>query len=169
MMPLIIGEVIAVALVIGGFALLGVANIYRADLGKVALGAALGAIIILANHLWLSFTVDKEIKKYLEIRGSGEMNDEEIEIFTKKHSAAIQGAMKLSSLIRTVSMLVMLVVAFITGWFNPIATAIPMLAFRFVISAAEVIKSKNNPKPDPSKFIKYEDGDENTDEEKEDK
>jgi xanthine/uracil/vitamin C permease (AzgA family) len=95
------------------------------------------------------------------------MDDEAIAAITRKQTAEIQTAMKLSSMARTVSMLIVLVIAFITGWFSPIATAIPMLALRPILMVAELIKSKNNPKPDPSKFIKYEDEDENT-EEKED-
>ena len=153
--PLAIGEVIVCGLTIGGFALADLLDLYATDYFKVVLGALLGAIIILANHLWLSLTVDREIKKYLDIRGSREMDEEEIESFTRQHSAAIQKAMASSTVIRTGAMLAMLVLAFVTGWFNPIATAIPMFALRPILSAAELIKSKSAPKPDPTKFIKY--------------
>jgi hypothetical protein len=168
LLPIIIGEIIVAVLTCVGFILLKLVGIYTTDLGKVAMGAMLGAMIIVVNHGWLSLTVDREIKKYLEIRGNKEMSEEEADLFTKKHSTAIQNAIKISSVIRTVLMLATLLIAFLTGWFNPIAAAIPMFAMRFVLMATELIKSKNNPKPDPAKFIKYEDADENTDDKKED-
>jgi hypothetical protein len=39
-------------------------------------------------------------------------------------------------------MLVALVIAFLLDWFNPIATAIPLLAFRPLLTAIEMIKGK---------------------------
>ena len=155
LLPILIGEIVVVALVCAGFAIAELCDLYHTDFFKVVIGALLGAIIILANHLWLSLTVDREIRKYLEIRGSRQMDEEEIESFTKQHSAAIQKAMASSTVIRTGAMLAMLVLAFITGWFNPIATAIPMFALRPILSVAELIRSKNAPQPDPAKFIKY--------------
>ena len=165
--PLIIGEIVVAALVCGGFALVGWLNLYHTDFGRVVLGAILGAAVMLANHAWLSLTVDREIKKYLEIRGSSDMSDEEAESFTKKHSAAIQKAMAVSTVTRTASIFVVLILAFITGWFNPLSTAIPMFALRPILSVAELIKSKNDPKPDPAKFRKY-DWDEEENKKKED-
>lgn len=168
LLPLIIGEVIVVGLVIGGYTAVDLCGIYDTDYGKVVLGAMLGAAVILINHLCLSLSVDREIKKYLEVRGSSEMSEEEAESFTKQHSTRIQKAMALSTVIRTVSMFGVLILAFLTGWFNPLATAIPIFALRFILYATELIKSKSNPKPDPTKFIKYEwDDDKNKEKEEE--
>ncbi len=160
LIPLAIGEIFVAALVCLGFVIAELTGLYHTELYKVILGAALGVVIILANHLLLSLTVDREINKYLQLRGSREMSDEEAEEFTKRHSLAIQKAMALSNVIRTVCMLALLVLAFITGWFNPIATAIPMFTLRPIMHAVELIKAKSNPKPDPAKFIKYEEPEE---------
>lgn len=167
--PLAIGEIIVAALVCVGFIAVDMLTKYEISYIQVILGAILGAAVIIGNHAWLTLTVDGEIKKYLQKRGSKEMSEEEADAFTKQHTASIQKAISLSSIVRTVSIFAVLILAFITKWFNPLATAIPMFAMRFVIMATEMIRSKNNPKPDPSKFIRYDDEDKNTDEEKEDK
>ena len=167
LLPLIAGEAIVAALVIGGFFAADLLGLYHTEFGKVVLGAMLGAAVILGNHLWLSLTVDREIKKYLEIRGNREMSDEEAESFTKLHSATIQKAMATSTVVRTGSIFVVLILAFITGWFNPIATAIPMFTLRPILYIIEMIKSKSNPTPNPEKFIKYDWDEENKDKEKE--
>lgn len=166
LVPTIVGEAVVVALVCLGFGIIHFAGLYDFSY-RVVLGAALGAVVIIINHMLLVFAVDREIKKFIENRPEGEMSDEEIKLYTKKQTASVQNAMKISTITRTVSMLVMLVIAFITGWFNPIAAAIPMLAFNVILIVTELIKSRKNPKPDPSKFIKYDDEDKNS-EEKED-
>lgn len=169
LLPILIGEIVVAALVCGGFAIAELCDLYHTDFLKVVLGALLGAAVIVGNHAWLSFTVDKEIKKYLALRGTKEMNEEEADSFTKQHSARIQKTMAASTIVRSASIFVALILAFITGWFNPLAAAIPMFALRPILMVAELIKSKNNPKPDPSKFIKYDwDEDDNNNEEKED-
>ena len=55
--------------------------------------------------------------------------------------------------------------------FNPIAAAIPMFAFRPLISLVDRQMRKHDKTPDPSKFIKYDDEEEKDkeNEEKEDK
>ena len=70
------------------------------------------------------------------------MDEEEAQKFAEENSMPIQNAMKLSFIIRTVSMLAALVVAFILDWFNPIATAIPLLAYRPLLTLIETIKGK---------------------------
>ena len=166
LIPPAIGEAAVILLVCLGFLAADLLGVYEFGI-KIITGALLGALVILGNHLWLIITVDRKINQYLEARGSKEMSEEEAAAFTKSQTAAIQGAMGISNAIRTVSMLVALVLAFLTGWFNPLATAIPMFALRPILTVTELIKSKNNPKPDPSKFIKYEDEEENTDKEDE--
>ena len=166
MLPLIIGEAIVVVLVCIGFLIADGLGAYKFNI-SIIIGAILGALVILGNHVWLILTVDKKVKDYFEIRGRGEMSEKESAAFTKKHSASIQKAMSISSVGRMVSMFLILILAFISGWFNPLATAIPMFTLRPILSVAELIRSKNNPKPDPAKFIKYEQ-DEDIKNEKED-
>ena len=70
------------------------------------------------------------------------MSDEEAEKFAAENSMPIQNAIKTSFIVRTASMLATLVIAFLLDWFNPLATAIPLLAFRPLLSAIELIKGK---------------------------
>ena len=55
---------------------------------------------------------------------------------------AVQNAIKISFILRTASMLVALVIAFLLDRFDPIATAIPLLAFRPLITVIEIVKGK---------------------------
>ena len=122
---------------------------------KIITGVWLGAVVVLLNYTFLTISVDKAINDYMALRGNKEMDDEEAEKFAKEHSMPIQNAIKTSYMIRTASMLITLVIAFILDWFNPIATAIPLLSFRPLLTFIEGIKSKRAPKPNPEKFIKY--------------
>lgn len=163
LLPLLIGEAIVVLLVNILFLILDIAGKYSFDY-RIILGSVLGALVIIVNHAALIIKVDKEIKNFIELRGKQEMTEEEIEAFTKKHSATIQNAMTASFVVRTASIFITLILAFILDWFNPLATAIPMFAFRLIISAAEIIKQKKQ--PDSTKFVKYDFDDDK--EEKED-
>ena len=154
LLPLFIGEAIVAVGTCLVYVALHFLGIYTFSYNIIT-GALLGALVILVNHSALTLSVDREIKKYMEIRGKGDMSDEEVELFTKKHSAAIQNAMTKSFIIRTVSILAVLVLAFVTGWFEPIAAAIPMFAFRPILTVIEMLKKKNQKAPDPSKFVKY--------------
>ena len=160
---LAIGEALAAFLTVLGF--------FVADLAfktgfsySVILGAILGFAVITANHLFLSISVNRAVDKYLAERGTREMSDEEAEKFTNEHSMQIQNSVKTSYIIRTFTMLATLVAAFLLGnIFNPLATVIPMLAYRPVLTLGEIFRRKHDPEPDKSKFIKYD----NEDEEKE--
>lgn len=107
------------------------------------LGALLGAAVIIANFLFLTISVNSAVDSYLKIRGSREMSEEEAEKFTQENSMVIQNKIKVSFIIRTLTMLGTLILAFITGWFNPLCTAIPMLMFRPLVYISEAIKGKD--------------------------
>ena len=165
-LPVIIGEALVALTVCLGFLLADLVGLYNFEL-RIISGALLGGAVIVGNHLWLALTVDKKLKEYMEIRGNREMNEEEADAFVQRHSAAIQRAMATSTIVRTVSIFATLILAFVTGWFNPLATAIPMFALRPILYATELIKSRSNPKPDPTRFKKY-DWDEDKKSQKED-
>ena len=158
--PILIGEVIIALLVCLGFGLLDMLGIYSFDY-RVILGAVLGAAVIIINYAILAISVDMQIKKFIDARGNKEMNEDELREFSSKGTAAVQKAIKASMFLRTGSMLVALVLAFITGWFNPIATAIPMFAFRPILMVVNLLFTKPDKAPDPSKFIRYDYDDEN--------
>lgn len=155
-LTLALGELIVSLLVIGGF---GIASIWL-DINflSVILGALLGSAVTVLNFFFLTLSVNRSVDKYLELRGNTEMTDEEAAAFTAKHSMQIQNAIKTSFIVRIVTMLATLVAAFLLlNVFNPIATAIPLLAYRPVLMAVEIFKMKFNKAPDPSKFIVYND------------
>ena len=123
-------------------------------------GAALGAAVIIFNFAFLSLSVNRAVDEYLTARGERTMTEEEAEKFTNEHSALIQNKIKLSFIIRTVSILVILALAFITKWFNPLCTVIPILAFKPILTFGEMIRKKQDPIPDPNNFVKYEENNE---------
>lgn len=167
LIPLTIGEIAVGLLVCIGFWLADLFGYYDFDY-RIVTGALLGMAVIVANYIFLSMAIDKELRRFVEKRGTKEMDDEEAAAFAKENSTSIQKAIRTSGIIRTASIVLTLVVAFLSKQFNPLATAIPMFAMRPVITAIELIRARSNPKPDPSKFIKYDFDEENKDEEKED-
>jgi hypothetical protein len=84
------------------------------------------------------------------------MTPEEILTFTTEHSMKIQNAIKLSFLVRLLTMVGALVLAFVfIDFINPIATVIPILAYRFILTLGELIRKKFNKQPNPENFILY--------------
>ena len=156
---LAIGEMIVIIMVLAGFL---VASLFvEVNFLGVIFGALLGAAVTVLNLFFLSLSVNRSVDKYLALRGSREMSDEEAAEFTARHSAEIQNAIKLSFIIRTVTILATLVAAFLLmDWFNPIATAIPILAYRAIITCSETVRAKFDKSPDPQSFISYSDEDE---------
>lgn len=139
--PLLAGELIAAALVIIGYA---VASAFtQISVIGAALGALLGAAVSVLNHFFLSVSVNRAVDGYLELRGTTPMTDEEAEKFTAEHSMRIQNALRTSFLARTASMLILLVLAFVTGWFSPLATAIPLLLYRPILTLSELIRIRS--------------------------
>ena len=140
---LIIGEAIISAAVIGVYLLI---QFFMTDAViftyKVITGAVLGSIVTLANYLVLSISVNRAVDKYMEKRGTEEMDDEQAYEFAQKNAMAVQNAATRSYMIRMLTMTATLVLAFILEWFDPIATAIPLLMFRPILFVTEFIKGK---------------------------
>ena len=135
------GEVIVSALVCAAYLILG-----KFDY-TVITGALLGSAVTVANFAVLTFSVNRAVDRYLELRGSREMSEEEAEAFAKEHTMAVQNAAARSFIIRTVSMLAALVAAFLlTDLFSLLATAIPLLMFRPLLYVLELIKPKGEKK-----------------------
>ena len=133
---LLIGEIIvSVGIVVAYIAL----SLYQ---WNVLTGAILGAVVTVLNFLILSMQINKAIDKYMELIGDKEMSEEEAAEFAKKHSLKVQNAVTKSYALRTALMLGSLVIAFITGWFNPLATLIPLIMYKPIIYAIEILKKK---------------------------
>ena len=136
-----IGECLVAIIVVLGFLIAGAFNLYEFSY-QIITGAILGVIVTLLNYTFLILSVDKAINGFLALRGEKEMDEEEAERFAAENAMPVQNAIKTSFIIRTASMLVTLVIAFLLDWFNPLATAIPLLAFRPLLTVIEIIKGK---------------------------
>ena len=145
--------IIALATVLVAF-VLSLITEFKFDYAVIT-GAILGALVMILNFAFLSISVNRAVDEYLAVRGSREMTEEEAERFTAENSMTIQNKIKTSFIIRTTTMLIVLILAFLTGWFNPICTAIPMFAFKPILSLGEFVRRKNDTIPNPSKFINY--------------
>ena len=108
----------------------------------VVTGAALGSFVTVLNYLILAVTVKRAIDKYMELRGDGEMTEEEAEEFARANAARVQLAASGTYVLRTLLMLGTLVGAFLLGnYFNVFATVVPLLAYRPIIHLSEAVKS----------------------------
>ena len=136
---LAVGELIVSLLVTLGFL------IAKRFTPSVIFGALLGSAVVILNFLWLSVSVNRAVDRALAERPEGELDDEQIESFSKEHTAAVQNAAKLSYIVRTASTLVALVLAFLLdGVFNVIATLIPLLMLSPILTIGEFIKRRFN-------------------------
>ena len=135
-LPLLCGEVLVSLLVVAVYIVIGSFDY------KVVTGAVLGTLVVVLNYLFLSLSVNRAVKSFLDERGSRDMSEEEIEAFSREHTVKIQNTVKVSYLIRTVSMLIALVGAFLLEWFLVIPTLIPLVMLRPIIYLEELILNK---------------------------
>ena len=161
-----IGEIVIAGLTVLGFYLLDLMGYYTFET-KIIFGAILGCAAITLNYGFLCVAVNRVVNEFLKLRREREMDEDELKKFTSEHSAKVQNTMKSSMMIRTITMAAALIVAFLTGWFDPFATAIPMLAFRPLITFLEIFRRKHDTPKNPDKFIKYDYEDENEEKEAE--
>ena len=138
---ILIGEAVVAALTVGVFLLLDLFSLVEFSY-TIITGAVLGAAVIVANFFFLARSTDKVALEAIAARGTREMSEEEIEKFTEEHSARMNNAVKLSFIIRMTSMLAALVLALISPWFHPIATLVPLLMLRPVITVSEYFRRK---------------------------
>ena len=133
---LLIGEIIVSFGIVIAYVALGM---YQ---WNILTGAILGSAVTVLNFLILSTQINKAIDKYMELIEGKQLSEEEAAEFAKKHSLQVQNAVTKSYVLRTALMLGSLVIAFITGWFNPLATLIPLLMYKPLIYVIEFIKKK---------------------------
>ncbi len=139
MISLTLGEIIVSAIV--GIIFLCIRKFDYA----VLFGACLGTFLTLANFFALSISSTNAVNRALaEVGGEG-MDDEAAAEFAKKHQSKIQLIMTVSYIVRMLSLLGALVVAFIfSGIFNPIATAVPLLMFRPILMISQLIAKRRS-------------------------
>ena len=158
---LAVGEALVGAIVTAVFLLVGKFNY------TVPLGALLGGVVTVFNFVFLSIAVNRAIddamriyearqaekvkaqevsEASLEPAGTAsddeEPYDDEAAKFARENAAKITNAVKLSYIVRTVSVIATLVVAFITKQFNVLATVIPLLCLRPILTLSELLRKK---------------------------
>jgi hypothetical protein len=154
---LTLGEAVCVGLIIAAFLILK-----KFDY-TVVTGAILGASVIVFNFVFLCISVNRAFDRALnevdverlraaakavdEARETGDESAEEekseaLEKITAPNSKRLSNAIRVSYLLRTVTMLAALVVALITKQFNVIATAVPLFMQRPLLTLAELTKKK---------------------------
>ena len=109
---------------------------------RVPLGALLGSAVVILNFLAMAIMTGRILDQFMAERGEGEMSEEQTDELVKTYQNRIQNQMKISYMVRTAIMLVTLVVAFLVDAFDVIATLVPLLAFRPILTVAELIKGK---------------------------
>lgn len=133
---LAIGELIVSLLIVLVYIALGQFNL------TVITGALLGSAVTVFNFILLSVQVNKAIDEYITLRGDRDMTEEEAAEFSKRHGIKVQNAVTKSYVLRTGLMIGSLVVAFITKWFSPLATLIPLLLYKPLLYVVELINTK---------------------------
>ena len=141
--PLVIGEAIVSLLVIGVYLIVQACLPEQVIFSyKVITGAALGSLVIIVNYAALSILVGRVVNRVLDMRGSGEMTEEEAAEFANKNAMKIQNTVTKSYIIRTLSMVAALVAALFIPVFEVIATVVPLLMFKPILYATEFIRGK---------------------------
>lgn len=133
---LTIGEIIVSLIMIGIYCVLDRYS-YR-----VVTGATLGSAVTILNFLMLSVAVNRALDQAMASRGDGNMTEEEAEKFAAEHMPQVQQAIKASYLVRTIVMLAALVAAFLLDWFDVVATLVPLVMFRPIITFGEIFRKK---------------------------
>lgn len=150
---LLVGEIILSGLVILGYFLVDIIFSTSYLTYRVFTGALLGSAVTVLNYLFLVVSVNRAVNKFLNLRGTGEMDDEAAANFAEENTMMFRNAINLSFIIRTVTMLVTLVVAFLLDWFSAIATIIPLLAYRPLLMLVGLVKRQCSPKLDSTSFV----------------
>ncbi len=109
---------------------------------RVALGALLGSIVTVVNFAVMAIISGRLLDEFMKERGDGEMSEEDTAELVSKYQLRIQNQMKLSFIVRNVVMVLTLVIAFLVKIFDVMATLIPLLLFRPLVTLAELIDRK---------------------------
>ena len=144
---MIVGEIITSAAVIAVFMIVNLIGKQPLLHYSVVLGVLLGSLITVMNFILLSVLTTRAVNRALADRGEAEMTDDEAAVFAKEHQAKLQLAMTVSYVIRIATMVAALIVAFIfKEVFNPIATIVPILMLRPILTLTQLILRKKEGK-----------------------
>ncbi len=133
-------EAVASGIIVGAFTL------FEGFDFKVVLGTIIGSVATVLNYFIMSISLNSAIDKFLYLRGDREMDEEEAERFTAEHSMKMQATVRFYYIIRMAVMIGALILALVSGWFNPLATVIPLLLFKPILYIIELLGRKGGDK-----------------------
>ena len=134
---LILGELLVSLITVGVYVMLDKFSY------AVPSGCLLGSAVAIFNFIFLSVAVNRAIDKVMEARGDKEMSEEEAAAFAVENQAAVQRAAQGSYLLRQILMVGVLVCAFLwDGHFDVIATLVPLLMFRPLLTISGMLPKK---------------------------
>jgi len=118
---------------------------------SVIFGALLGSTVTVVNFLVLIVTTNRAIDKMLLLRGDKEMTEEEAEKFAMENKASLMAAQKISYIVRMLSIALTLVLALLLrNVFDVIATVVPLLMLRPMLTVSQLVKAKKDQNQDIS-------------------
>ncbi|MBO5946269.1 MAG: hypothetical protein J6Q69_06640 [Clostridia bacterium] len=134
---LVIGELFVSALTVGIFLLTGYFEL------SVIFGVLLGAGVVILNFIALSLITNHTLDTIMEERGTEEMDEEAAAAFAAKHRMKLQNTVRLSFILRMAALFGTLILAFLLqDVFNVIATVVPLLSFRPIITVSQMIRKR---------------------------
>ena len=134
---LVIGELFVSALTVGIFLLTGYFEL------SVIFGVLLGAGVVILNFIALSIITNHTLDTIMAERGSEEMDEEAAAAFAAKHRMKLQNTVRLSFILRMAALFGTLILAFLLqDAFNVIATVVPLISFRPIITVSQIIRKK---------------------------
>lgn len=133
-------EAVASGIIVGAFTL------FEGFDFKVVLGTIIGSVATVLNYFIMSISLNSAIDKFLYLRGDREMDEEEAERFAAEHSMKMQATIRFYYIIRMAVMIGALILALVSGWFNPLATVIPLLLFKPILYIIELLGRKGGDK-----------------------
>ena len=133
---LALGELIVSLVTVGVFFLLGRLN------WQVWSGCLVSSAVTVLNFFILTLSVTRAVDRVMA-GYSGAKSEEETEAFVNSHVGEIQKSVKATYLLRQILLVAILVSVLLLKWANVIATAIPLLMYRPVLMAVQLLGNKN--------------------------
>ena len=109
----------------------------------VVFGSLLGSVVTVFNFAMMAISTSRAIDKVMAERGDGEMDDEAAEKFAAEHASKIQASVKISYILRTISVAAVLILAFVlSDMFHVFAVAVPLLMYQPLLVISQQLKGR---------------------------
>ena len=109
---------------------------------RVLTGCLVGSLLTVLNFLILSVSINRAVDRVMAGQ-NGALSEEDAAKFGEMHSAQIQKTVKASFLFRQIMLVAVLVAVFLLDVCNVIASLVPLLFFRPILTVREIFRKKN--------------------------